>query len=389
MTNWETWCPDPSDADPERRSQARRTSDIISMLVNIYGSKELFVNEYRSLLSNRLLSHFSYETDKEIRNLELLKLRFGEAPLHQCEVMLKDISDSKRINTNLHSAKEEFSSASDGPGEENDENIQKPVSANAMANQAYKELARAPFPVNGIILSAQFWPPFKEDTLQLPQEVVAAMGVYTKAFEAMKGNRTLVWKNNLGFANVDLEVGDKKINLTVSPVHAAIIYQFQLQSEWAADDLAHSLSIPVSTLRRKITFWQSQGLVREVATDRFKLIEEGPMRRLSGGATCEVADADDESESVTRTAKDQRNEELQVFWSYISNMLINFESLPLDRIYKMLRMFAMPGGAGGAEGGSGHGGAGECDIEEVRAFLDRKVRAHELVFSGGQYRLPK
>ena len=25
----------------------RRSSDIISMLVNIYGSKELFVNEYR------------------------------------------------------------------------------------------------------------------------------------------------------------------------------------------------------------------------------------------------------------------------------------------------------------------------------------------------------
>ena len=46
------------------------------MLVNIYGSKELFVNEYRSLLSNRLLAQRSYDTDKEIRYLELLKLRY-------------------------------------------------------------------------------------------------------------------------------------------------------------------------------------------------------------------------------------------------------------------------------------------------------------------------
>ena len=69
-------------------SRRRRSSDIISMLVNIYGSKELFVNEYRSLLSNRLLSAFSYETEKEIRNLELLKLRFGEAPLHQVRAPL-------------------------------------------------------------------------------------------------------------------------------------------------------------------------------------------------------------------------------------------------------------------------------------------------------------
>ena len=74
--NWEAWEPDPVDADPTKTSSGRRSSDIISMLVNIYGSKELFVNEYRSLLSNRLLANCSYDTEKEIRYLELLKLRF-------------------------------------------------------------------------------------------------------------------------------------------------------------------------------------------------------------------------------------------------------------------------------------------------------------------------
>ena len=87
---WETWMPDPVDADPTKLSHSRKqSSDIISKLVNIYGSKELFVNEYRTLLSNRILSQFTYDAEREIRNLELLKLRFGEAPLHQCEVMLK------------------------------------------------------------------------------------------------------------------------------------------------------------------------------------------------------------------------------------------------------------------------------------------------------------
>merc|ERR1719210_2008558 len=120
--------PDPVDADPTKLSHPRRRSaDIISMLVNIYGSKELFVNEYRSLLSNRLLAQRSYDTDKEIRYLELLKLRFGDVPLHQCEVMLKDIGDSKRINSHLHS----------GEGE-------------------CQELHNQAFPVNSLILSAQF-----------------------------------------------------------------------------------------------------------------------------------------------------------------------------------------------------------------------------------------
>ena len=103
LEDWQSWQPDPVDAPIGHTGhQGRRSADIISMLVNIYGSKELFVNEYRSLLSNRLLAQRSYDTDKEIRYLELLKLRFGDVPLHQCEVMLKDISDSKRINSHLH-----------------------------------------------------------------------------------------------------------------------------------------------------------------------------------------------------------------------------------------------------------------------------------------------
>ena len=64
--------------DAPSKHRGSWSADIISMLVNIYGSKELFVNEYRSLLSNRLLAHCSYDTDKEIRNLELYKLRFGK-----------------------------------------------------------------------------------------------------------------------------------------------------------------------------------------------------------------------------------------------------------------------------------------------------------------------
>lgn len=86
-----------------KTSRSRKSSDIISTLVNIYGSKELFVREYRTLLADRILSQFHYDTQKEIRYMELLKLRFGESELHLPEVMLKDVVDSKRINTHIHS----------------------------------------------------------------------------------------------------------------------------------------------------------------------------------------------------------------------------------------------------------------------------------------------
>lgn len=57
------------------KSKSQRTADIISMLVNIYGSKTIFINEYGTILADRILSQFSYDTEREIMYLEHLKVR--------------------------------------------------------------------------------------------------------------------------------------------------------------------------------------------------------------------------------------------------------------------------------------------------------------------------
>ncbi|KAJ8897014.1 hypothetical protein PR048_002360 [Dryococelus australis] len=203
IENWETWEPDPVDADPSNTSKSRRTSDIISMLVNVYGSKEVFVNEYRILLADRLLTQTSFDTDKEIRYLELLKLRFGESQMHYCEVMLKDLYDSKRINAHLLSE----------PTFQLDKLI---------VYSTFQE-----FPTSAKILSAQFWPPFKEETLELPPFVKEHLNLFTKAFETLKGNRTLSWKHHLGSVNLEIELKDRKLSMSVTPVQATIIWHFQ------------------------------------------------------------------------------------------------------------------------------------------------------------------
>lgn len=168
------------------------------MLVNVYGSKELFVNEYRTLLADRLLSQFSCDTEKEIRYLELLKLRFGDSQLHYCEVMLKDIADSKRIN---HHIKQDV--------------------------RYFEEQ----FPISAMIVSAQFWPPFKDEKLELHPTVMAQMMQYTNGFEALKGNRSLVWKSHLGAVDLEIGLPDRVLNLTVTPVHATILMHFQDKSK--------------------------------------------------------------------------------------------------------------------------------------------------------------
>lgn len=81
-----------------------RGLDILATLVSIYGSTELFIVEYRNLLSEKLLTNLKFSTDQEVANLELLKIRFGEESLHSCEVMIKDMEDSKRANNAVYSS---------------------------------------------------------------------------------------------------------------------------------------------------------------------------------------------------------------------------------------------------------------------------------------------
>lgn len=114
-------------------------------------------------------SHSSILVCKASDALSHIFIRFGESlsPLHKCEVMVKDVADSKRINATIQSAEQ-------------------------------NSHVRHKFPISAMILSSQFWPTFKEQSLQLPDEVLKEMEIYTEAYQSLKGNRTLNWKPHLG-----------------------------------------------------------------------------------------------------------------------------------------------------------------------------------------------
>ncbi|NWY96825.1 ANC2 protein, partial [Loxia curvirostra] len=340
------WVPDPVDADPGKSSSKRRSSDIISLLVSIYGSKDLFINEYRTLLADRLLHQFNYSAEREIRNVELLKLRFGEAQMHYCEVMLKDMADSRRINANIRDEEEKL------PEEE-----------------------RPPFSLVAIILSSEFWPPLKEEKLELPEQVKEAMEAYSKKYEKLKAMRTLNWKYHLGLVSLDVELADRTLSLSVSPVHAAIILHFQTKSTWTLTELSEVLKVPVTSLKRKMTLWLQQGVLREEPEGTFTVIEEEQKDQVEKVV---LIDSDEEGDSAMASQADQKEEELQLFWTYIQAMLTNLESLSLERIHSMLKMFVMTGPV-----------VTEIDIQELQGFLQKKVRDQQLIYSGGVYRLPK
>ncbi|CAI5484668.1 unnamed protein product [Closterium sp. Yama58-4] len=67
--------PDPIDADPWQSSgQAQRARDIVRVLAGVFGSREVLLGEYRGMLAERLVGRAGYDTDRDVRTLELLKV---------------------------------------------------------------------------------------------------------------------------------------------------------------------------------------------------------------------------------------------------------------------------------------------------------------------------
>lgn len=114
----------PPCTDASTDFRLNKPSDIISTLVSIYDSKDLFVKELQVMLAQRLLGVRDEEgVEREVnsiihhtiwchadrckqrRNIEILKIRFGEAALQVCEVMLRDMTDSKRIDQHVQTQK--------------------------------------------------------------------------------------------------------------------------------------------------------------------------------------------------------------------------------------------------------------------------------------------
>lgn len=156
-------------------------------------------------------------------------------------------------------------------------------------------------------------------------------------------------------------------------------------------------------MHRKLALWQQHGVLREEAGGRYNVVETGSSKdRMERGVM--LIDSDEERDSNTTTQSEQREEKLQVpgkrthtrtqqhkpnhdhapllslqlFWAYIQAMLTNLDSMTLDRIHSMLRMFVATGPV-----------VTEMDVNELEAFLQRKVREHQLMVSAGVYRLPK
>ena len=342
----QNWEPDPADTpgrDPSGAAGAGvvgglgRGVDVAGMLLEVFQDKERYTNEYRAMLGQVLLSQAGYTHDREKRILQLLKLRLPEKALHSCEVMLKDMADSKRINANIKILKQ---------------NSDIPLGW-----------------FDALILSKEFWPSFQGEELLPAARVQEVMDVYAAGYKKLKNPRSLHWQTELGVAELEVHVGGRSRVFQTSASRASVILRFEEKPEWLASELAATVEVSDSTLRGHAGFWVAQGVLRATEAP-YGDLKYSVAQVLGEGA----GDEGEKEEEVFVLTNDQVMEkENAMYESYVMTMLTNNESLQLERIHNMLKMFMIEPKY-------------NKTLVELETFLEGMTEREKVVFEAGAYK---
>lgn len=88
-----------------RRLQ-QKSRDPVAMLISMCKSLNDFIKGYSNKLGEVLLLAKNYDTDTEVQKLELLKRNFPADTFLRCDIMLRDVDMSKRLDKSIHENKD-------------------------------------------------------------------------------------------------------------------------------------------------------------------------------------------------------------------------------------------------------------------------------------------
>ncbi|KAK5655441.1 hypothetical protein OQA88_5712 [Cercophora sp. LCS_1] len=356
-----TWVPDPVDAGANYKRP--KSEDVIGTLISALGSEDVFIKEFSSVVAGRLLGEPT-KLDQELRVLDLLKRRFGEAALQNCDVMIRDVQDSKKVDATILRAR---------AGTAAETLVRTPAARKGQEEEAQDEY-------HARILSRLFWPDLEREHFLLPAPVVEYQEWYERGYEELKSKRKLTWLNQLGQARVELELDDRTVTVDCSTVQATVIYAFQGDGDGktvkrTADELYEQLQMDEDYIAEALNFWASKGVLRKTSQGAYAVIEsltskegEGAKGEEEGGAARKPdAKAGLSSKEVERRA---------MYWQYIQGMLTNSKvSMPITQMIMMMKVLSPDGFP--------------WSKEELQQFLAEKAATGEIQVIGGKYKLVK
>lgn len=371
-----TWVPDPIDAGANYKWP--RSEDVIGTLISSLGSQETFIREFQITVAERLLSD-QPRFEQEIRVLNLLKKRFGEAALQNCDVMIRDIQDSRRLDgvirkvQGVKEGEKQPAKAALTVTPINPKQRGRNVTPSHPSSTSKSTSSDAPY--HARILSRLFWPNLEREHFLLPTPIVEQQKQYESGYEQLKSTRKLTWLNQLGQATVELELQDRTVSVDCKTYEATVIYAFHDPNPTGParrtlQELVDELQMDDDLIASALSFWVSKGVLARRG-DVYVVLETAssdapgvPSSPVAAAAASEPVAAVDEKETARRA----------MYWQYIRGMLTNASAvMPLGQMAMMLKMLIADGFP--------------WSNEELQEFLAEKVADGELEIVGGKYKL--
>lgn len=337
--------------------------DIIKIFVEMYrGNKEIFVNEYRTILAEVLLKKEAYDTNDEAKMAELLKIRFGDKNMQNCEIMLKDLSDSKFLNNGIHNR------------------LAKSLDYLELSNEQLAEISieRGSQIPTSFIISKNYWPQTgffqqtqEEDkpSVQLHPFIEEIMDQYAKEYNAIKAPRKLLWEKQSGSIDFDIEIGGDELSFTnIHPVAASILFYFSDRNEWSQKELCDIIRVDDKQIQKRIATWVKRGIILEDGNNNYRLVDKLSSEALAG-------QLDDEAMEDLTSAQSQE-EAMRIYQDLIVGMLSNFDSMSLAKVHNMLGMFPLDPLP-----------PFDKSMTELGSFLNILVKEDVLECDNGEYRV--
>ncbi|EAA35080.3 Cullin-domain-containing protein [Neurospora crassa] len=411
------WVPDPVDAGANYKRP--KSEDVIGTLISALGSEDVFIKEFASIVAERLLSLSDpARFDQELRVLDLLKRRFGEAALQNCDVMIKDIEDSRRLDVDIRRAWDEQRTLTAATPMMMSGHFLRSADKRKKA-ALQRQQQQEPTQYHARVLSRLFWPALDREHFLLPDPIIEEQKRYEQGYEHLKSNRKLTWLNQLGTVRVELELRDRTVTVDCTTPQATVIYAFndsdsdnghgieidnKPPARRTVDELYTTLQMDEDLITSCLEYWVSKSVLRRLrspantqGSHTYVVIESlsDPIvddnddqffkdDDIFGNPTTSVPaqegaqPAEDPKQESNKPAMDPKEQERRtIYWQYIKGMLTNASaSMPLAQMAMMMKMLIADGFP--------------WTNEELGEFLAEKIAEGEMeLVSGGKYRLVK
>jgi hypothetical protein len=198
-----------------------------------------------------LLANLEVSYNEELKNLELMKCRFGDASLHACDVMLRDIAESDRLRRQFLERRRP---------------------------QGQEMLAAEKLKVH--VVSKHFWQQVltemeADNSFKMRESLSRSFKEFHSMYKQVKPNRELKFMNNLGVVRLTLHFDNEvKAQFSVSPLQAAIITLFhdsdpnRPPKSLSLDYIKDKLQITAERVRQQCAYWVTNGVLKELQVQK-------------------------------------------------------------------------------------------------------------------------